>query len=176
MLAHFYFRCDSGIPTFVEPAIPEFAVLKYRIPDGLGVSWNGWQACVDAVLPVFESCRRPGSLSPGLPSGLTMPLCGNQNFRNLASRLLENTPGLPFFVFGGKSELSRELFFAALPNIEAASNASGEVIVRYPSLPAQEFLHAQFTSMLEADIPESEVLRELMLLSQQCGLAEPHWA
>ena len=137
--------------------------------------WADWQVCADAVMPVFQSCKKPGSLTPGLPSGRGTPLCGDVLFRDFAKRLIEKVPGIPFFVFGGKSELSRELLFASLPNIQAVSAPNGESAVRYPAVDARKFLHSQYGAMIEADIPDDDVISELALLTRQCGMDKDFW-
>jgi len=159
----------------VEDITPEFALLRYRISGGFGVPWEDWQTCADAIVPVFRSCNKSTSLSPGLPSGISTPLCGDVLFRDFAKRLIEKTPGIPFFVFGGQSELSRELLFASLPNIQAVCVPNGESAVQYPALDARKFLHSQYQAMIDADIPESDVISELALLARQCGMDKDFW-
>lgn len=137
--------------------------------------WHSWDACKEAIRSAFRFSPTPGSLSIGLPSETALPLCGNPKFRKFAADLLEEVPGLPFFVLGGDSPLAKELLLASLPTLQAATDREGLISVSYPSLEAQAFLHNQFAAMLHAGIPEKEALRQLTLLSRQVGMDESHW-
>jgi len=177
------FEKSAPIPLFqkiwynlnVEAITPEFALLRYRISGDFGVPWADWQVCADAVMPVFRSCKKAGSLTPRLPSGRGTPLCGDVLFRAFAKYLIEKVPGIPFFVFGGKSELSRELLFASLSNIQAVSAPNGESAVRYPAIDARKFLHSQYEAMIKAGIPDDDAISELALLARQCGMEKDFW-
>jgi hypothetical protein len=155
---------------------PEPARFCYKVAKGDLVPWQSWDACKEAIRSAFRFSLSPVSLAIGLPSQTALPLCGNPKFRKFAFSLLEEVPGLPFFVLGGGSPLARELFLASLPTLQAATDGEGTISVSYPSLEAQQFLHNQFAAMLHAGISEKEALRQLTLLSRQVGMGESQWS
>ena len=155
---------------------PEPARFRYQIERDSAVPWKEWTACRDTITTAFRFSPVVGTLNLGLPSEIELPLCGNPKFRQFAATLLDEAPGLPFFVLGGKSPLSRELLLASLPNLQAATDGNGTISVSYPAIEAQQFLHNQFVAMLHAGISEESAVRELTFLSRQCGMAEAHWA
>ena len=154
----------------------ETARFCYEITRSLSVPWKAWHACHDAIIAAFRFSPVAGILNVGLPSGVEFPLCGNPKFRQFAAALFDKAPGLPFFVLGGQSPISRELLLASLPNLQAATDATGVISVSYPAIEAQKFLHNQFAAMLHAGIDEKAAVRELTLLSRQTGMEEAHWA
>ena len=155
---------------------PEPARFLYEIEQNRTVPWKEWTTCRDAIIAAFRFSPIPGTLNLGLPLEIDLPLCGNSKFRQFAATLLAEAPGLPFFVFGGKSPLSRELLLASLPNLQAATDGTGTICVTYPAIEAQQFLHNQFAAMLHAGIEEKAAVRELTLLSRQTGMEEALWA
>lgn len=152
------------------------AVVRYTPSDSAAAPWGDWAKCADAVRNAFRFSPAPGSLRVGLPLGAQQPLCGNPLFRAFAKDLLLKLPGLPIFVFGGSSEISRELILGAIPNLQAVMDARGEVTVTYPALEAQTYFHGQFQGMLTAGIDEDDALLELTLLSRKLGMTEVLWA
>jgi len=151
------------------------ALFKYRHPEGEARPWGASESICKAIRAVFQSCSAPGTLKIGLPAGLSTPLCGNPEFRRIAEALVSGAPGLVFFVLGGESAASRELLLASLPNLQAASDGSGEVAVTYPAGEAQEFLHSQFSAMLDSGIAKKTAIAELTFLSRQCGMDSDLW-
>lgn len=140
------------------------------------VLWKTWVSCQDAIIAAFRFSPIAGTLNIGLPSGINLPLCGNPKFRDFAANLFDEAPGLPLFVLGGNSPLSRELLLASLPNLQAATDGKGTISVTYPAIEAQVFLHNQFAAMLHAGIDEKAAILELTLLSRQTGMEESRWA
>lgn len=149
---------------------------RYLVAKSDLAPWKDWSACKEAIAAAFRFCSTPGTLTLGLPSEINLPLCGHPKFREFAVNLLDEAPGLPFFVLGGKSPLAREIFLASLPNLQAATDGSGTISVSYPTIEAKQFLHNQFSAMLHAGIPEKDALMQLTLLSRQIGMGESHWA
>lgn len=133
-------------------------------------------AVADAIEAVFKAQRRSSILSFALPTTSQMPSV-DPTFRKFASALLNLTPGLPIYVFGGASDFSRELLFALLPNLQAAEDSNSRVCVRYDALEAQVILHQQFEAMMSrGDIEETEVLREMTYLSRRVGMDMSSWS
>ena len=153
----------------------ETACFCYEINRGKTVTWKTWMVCRDAIVAAFRFSPVAGTLNLGLPTGIELPLCGNPKFRTFTADLFDDAPGLPIFVLGGKSPLSRELLLASLPNLQAATDGTDAISVSYPAIEAQEFLHDQFSAMLHAGISEKDAVHELTLLSRQCGMEEAHW-
>jgi len=155
---------------------PEPAIFRYLVSREDSIPWKSWDDCADAVMAAFRFSPIPGTLKIGLPAGIDTPLCGNPQFRSFVARLFDEAPGLPIFVLGGNSPLSRELLLASLPNLQAATDRTGAISVTYPAIEAQVFLHNQFAAMLHAGIDEKDAIMELTLLSRQTGMGESHWA
>ena len=155
---------------------PEPATFRYLVAKGDLVPWKDWVSCKAVIIAAYRFSPTPGTLTIGLPSEIDLPLCGNPKFRAFSVNLLEEAPGLPFFVLGGKSPLARELFLASLPNLQAATDGAGMISVFYPAIEAQQFLHNQFAAMLHAGIPEKAAVMQLTLLSRQIGMGESHWS
>ena len=160
----------------MERTHPEPALFSYIVSKKDFVPWKVWDSCRDAIIAAFRFSPTAGTLKIGLPSDIDLPLCGNPKFRGFASSLFEEAPGLPLFVLGGNSPLSRELLLASLPNLQAATDGKGTICVTYPSIEAQVFLHNQFAAMLHAGIDEKAAIKELTLLSRQTGMEDSHWA
>ena len=151
------------------------ALFKYRLPQGEERAWSDAESIARAISAAFTACPAPGTLKIGLPSGHPAPLCGNPEFRRIASVLVTRAPGLVLFVLGGGSIVAREILLASLPNLQAAFDGSGEVAVTYPAGEAQEFLHSQFVAMLNSGIPKKSAIADLTLLSRQCGMDSDLW-
>lgn len=100
---------------------------------------GGVDSCPDpdlltaTIRSAFHSLRRPGCLILAIPRTRDSPPCADPDFRRFAQRLLTLAPGLPFFVFGGGVDISREAFLAQLPNLRAARDQHGRVVVAYLS-------------------------------------------
>jgi hypothetical protein len=153
----------------------ETASFRYEIERAKTVPWKTWMVCRDVIIGAFRFSPVAGTLNLGLPDGIELPLCGNPKFRTFTDDLFDDAPGLPIFVLGGNSPLSRELLLASLPNLQAATDGTGAISVSYPAIVAQQFLHDQFAAMLHAGISEECAVRELTFLSRQCGMEEAHW-
>ena len=151
------------------------ALFKYRLPEGEERAWTDAASIAKAIRASLLACPAPGTLKIELPSGMPTPLCGNPEFRRIASVLVTRAPGLALFVLGGGSAVTREILLASLPNLQAASDGSGEVAVTYPANEAQEFLFSQTTAMIAAGISEKAAIAEMTLLSRNCGMDAALW-
>ena len=127
-----------------------------------------------AVISTFEAFPIAGALTLGVPSIFPAP-CADAAFRAFARDLLHQLPGLPFFVLGGGSSFSRELLFASLPNFQAAMDASGNIVARFPTHEIQEIFHHHFAAMLAFNILERDAIEQLSLLSRSMGMSECAW-
>lgn len=97
---------------------------RYEIERGKTVPWKTWTICRDAIIAAYRFSPVAGTLSLGLSTDIELPLCGNPKFRTFTADLFDDAPGLPIFVLGGKSPISRELLLASLPNLQAATDAT----------------------------------------------------
>lgn len=110
-----------------------------------------------------------------MPSGLSLPICRDPQFRPFATHLLRQTQSLPFFVFGGGSPLSRELFLAGLENATGVVNSDNRVVVHYSTDEALAAFRGHLVGLLENGIALNEARRELLALAAQCHLVGNPW-
>jgi hypothetical protein len=127
-----------------------------------------------AVISTFEAFPIAGALTLGVPSMAPAP-SADTKFRAFAHDLLHQLPGLPFFVLGGGSSFSRELLLGSLPNFQAAVDASGNIVARFPTHEIQEIFHHHFAAMLVFNILEQDAIEQLSQLSRSVGMHENAW-
>lgn len=127
-----------------------------------------------AITSTFQAFPIPGVLTLNVPSIAPAP-SADTKFRAFAHALLHQLPGLPFFVLGGGSAFSRELLLASLPNFQAAGDASGNIVARFPTHEIQEIFHHHFAAMLAFNILEQDAIEQLSLLSRSMGMSECAW-
>ena len=158
------------------PESPTDVCLRYVMPPtGQTTFFARPNEVADAITAVFRINTKAGALALEVPSCQPAP-CADGSFRAFAAALIRSLPGIPFYVLGGGSNFSRELILALLPNLRAAVDAAGNIVVHFPALETQKILHEQFNAMLAHDISEDAAIEEMTLLSRLIGMGEEAWA
>lgn len=148
--------------------------VTFRYP--AAIERRGLLSDVKLVAQAIRSAYRANaSLTLFLPEAMGVP-CIDSDFRAWAESLNRAVGGLQFLALAPGSELAREILLGLLPNLQAAEDRSGSVVVRFDALEAQRLLHEIYCSLEEQGVPEDVVVAAMTKLSLACGMNEQSWA